>query len=121
VLGGKLDLAFDSLGFVVAPVVAVVWGRLPVWYLSLSVARYLFLAGEAWRRRRGRPVFDLPESRLRRPLAGFQMAFVTVALAPLVPAETLHTLAVIALPPSLLVFLRDYLVVSGRVGSAEQY
>lgn len=121
VLGAKLDVAFDSLGFVVAPVVAVVWGRLPVWYLSLSVARYLFLAGTAWRRRRGRPVFDLPESRLRRPLAGFQMAFITFALAPLVPATTVYALAVVALPPSLLVFARDYLVVSGHVGYTEQY
>ncbi|UWG48385.1 Phosphatidylglycerophosphate synthase [Halanaeroarchaeum sp. HSR-CO] len=121
VLGAKLDMAFDSVGFVVGPVVAVLWGRLPVWYLSLSVARYLFLAGKTWRQRRGRPVFELPESRVRRPLAGFQMAFITVALAPLVSAETIHTLAVVALLPSLLVFLRDYLVVSGRRGGGEQY
>lgn len=120
VLGAKLDMAFDSLGFVVAPVVAVVWGRLPVWYLSLSVARYLFLAGKAWRKRLGKPVFDLPESWVRQPLAGLQMAFITLALAPILPAETVHTLAIVVLPPSLLVFLRDYLVVAGLGGGAEQ-
>lgn len=116
VLGAKLDMAIDSLGFVVAPVVAVVWGRLPVWYLSLSVARYLFLAGKAWRRRRGKPVFELPESWIRQPLAGLQMAFITLALAPILPPETVHTLAIVVLPPSLLVFCRDYLVVAGLVG-----
>ena len=116
-LGQRLDLAVDSLGFVVAPVVAIVWGRLPIWYLSLSAARYLFLAGTTWRRRRGRPVYDLPESAVRRPLAGLQMAFITFALAPVLPSETVHVLAVVVLPPSLIVFFRDYLVVAGHVGS----
>jgi len=38
-LGAKLDLAFDTLGFLVAPLVGVAWGRLPIAYLSLSAAR----------------------------------------------------------------------------------
>jgi CDP-diacylglycerol--glycerol-3-phosphate 3-phosphatidyltransferase len=114
-LGARLDLAFDTLGFVVAPLVAVAWGRLPVWYLSLSAARYVFKAGVAWRRRRGRPVSDLPPSRLRRPLAGLQMGFLTVALAPVVPPAPLRTVAAVVLAPSLVVFARDYLAVSGRL------
>ncbi|WP_167599381.1 CDP-alcohol phosphatidyltransferase family protein [Halorussus marinus] len=116
-LGERLDLAFDTLGFVVAPLVAVAWGRLPVWYLSLSAARYVFKAGVAWRRRRGRPVCDLPESRLRRPLAALQMCFLTVALAPVVPAGSLRAVAAVVLAPSLTVFARDYLAVSGRLRS----
>ncbi|MFB6304286.1 MAG: CDP-alcohol phosphatidyltransferase family protein [Haloferacaceae archaeon] len=115
-LGERLDLAFDTLGFVVAPVVAVVWGQLPAWYLSLSAARYVFRAGVAWRRRRGRPVHDLPESRVRRPLAAFQMAFVTVALTPAVGLEAVRLPAALALAASLSVFGRDYLAVSGRLG-----
>jgi CDP-diacylglycerol--glycerol-3-phosphate 3-phosphatidyltransferase len=118
-LGAKLDLAFDTLGFVVAPLVAVAWVRLPVWYLALSAARFAFKGGVAWRRRRDLPVRDLPESRLRRPLAGFQMAFLSVALAPVLPASLLFAVAPLALAPSLVVFVRDYLVVSGRVGSGE--
>lgn len=118
-LGERLDMAFDTLGFLVAPVVAVLWGRLPVWYLSLSLARYLFKAGQGWRRRRGAPVFDLPPSRLRRPLAALQMAFITVALTPLLPSEAIEPLAALVLVPSLSVFVRDYLVVSGRLGAAE--
>jgi CDP-diacylglycerol--glycerol-3-phosphate 3-phosphatidyltransferase len=113
VLGARLDMAFDTLGFLVAPVVGVLWGRLPVWYLSLSLARYLFRAGRGLRRRRGRPVYDLPPSRVRRPLAGVQMVFITVALAPVLPAGTVRTLAAVVLVPSLAVFARDYLIVAG--------
>lgn len=118
-LGAKLDMAVDTLGFLVAPVVAVVWGRLPVWYLSLSAARYLFKAGRGSRRARGKPVYDLPPSAVRRPLAGVQMAFISVALAPVVPVATVRAVAVVVLAPSLAVFARDYLVVSGRLSAGE--
>jgi len=114
-LGAKLDLAFDTLGFLVAPVVAVLWGHLPVWYLSLSAARYLFKAGTGYRRYRGRPVGDLPESRVRRPLAGVQMVFIAVALSPVLSPATLRPLAAVVLVPSLAVFVRDYFAVSGRL------
>lgn len=118
-LGASLDLAFDTLGFLVAPVVAVLWGQLPVWYLSLSAARYLFRAGVATRRLRSLPVYDLPASVVRRPLAGLQMAFISVALTPLLPTATIRVLAVTALVPSLLVFLRDYLAVAGHLKRAK--
>lgn len=115
VLGAKLDMAIDTTGFLVAPVVAVLWGQLPVWYLSLSAARYLFKFGRGLRRRRGLPVSDLPPSAVRRPLAGLQMAFITLALAPVFDPVTIRTLAIAVLTPSLAVFVRDYLVVSGRL------
>lgn len=118
-LGARLDLAFDTLGFLVAPVVAVLWGHLPVWYLSLSAARYLFRAGVAGRRLRAKPVYDLPASALRRPLAGVQMAFIALALSPILPAETLKAVAVAVLLPSLLVFARDYLAVAGHLRSTK--
>ena len=114
-LGTKLDLAFDTLGFLVAPLVAVAWGRLPVAYLSLSAARYVYRAGIGWRTRRGLPVGDLPPSRIRRPLAALQMGFIAVALAPVLPVSALHPLAVVVAAPSLAVFARDYLVVTGRL------
>ncbi|WP_331280763.1 CDP-alcohol phosphatidyltransferase family protein [Halobellus rufus] len=115
VLGAKLDMAFDTTGFLVAPVVAVLWGQLPIWYLSLSAARYLFKAGRGLRRRRGLPVYDLPDSLIRRPLAGLQMAFITLALSPLLGLAAIRLPALLVLVPSLAVFLRDYLVVSGRL------
>ncbi|AZH27114.1 CDP-alcohol phosphatidyltransferase family protein [Haloplanus aerogenes] len=113
-LGAKLDLAFDTLGFLVAPLVGVAWGRLPVAYLSLSAARYVYRAGIGWRKRRGQPVSDLPESRVRRPLAALQMGFITVALAPVLPVSVVHPLALVVVAPSLAVFARDYLAVTGR-------
>jgi len=118
-LGAKLDLAFDTLGFLVAPLVGVAWGRLPAAYLSLSAARYVYRAALGWRKRRGRPVEELPASRIRRPLAALQMGFITVALAPVLPVSVVHPLAVVAVMPSLATFVRDYLAVTGRLGSRE--
>lgn len=114
-LGTRLDMAFDTFGFVAAPLVAVLWGRLPVWYLSLSAARYLFLAGIYWRRRTDRPVYDTPDSNLGKYLAGVQMVFITVALVPTVPTGVVWTVAPFVLAPSLLVFGRDFLAISGRL------
>lgn len=111
--GERLDMAVDTLGFVVAPVVAVAWGRLPVWYLSLAAARYLFKAGRGYRRWRGRPVHDLSPHPLRRTLSGLQMAFLTAALLPLLSPAILSIVAVAVLTPSLAMFGRDYLVIAG--------
>lgn len=116
-IGRRLDMAFDTFGFVAAPLVAVLWGLLPVWYLAISAARYVF-RGAVWLRRvRGLPVGDLPDSDLGKYLAGVQMVFVTVALVPPVPTDVVWTLAPAVLTPSLAVFTRDYLVVSGRLPS----
>jgi len=114
-LGTRLDMAFDTFGFVAAPVVAVLWGRLPVWYLAISAAKYVYLAGIYARRLRGVPVFDPPDSDLGKYLAGVQMVFITVALVPAVPVDLVWTAAPLVLAPSLLVFGRDYLYVSGRL------
>ena len=114
-LGARLDTAFDTFGFVAAPLVAVLWGLLPVWYLSISAARYVFLAGIRWRRLRDRPVFERPDSDLGKYLAGVQMAFITIALVPPMPTALVRTVAPIVLAPSLAVFARDYLTVSGRL------
>lgn len=119
-LGERLDMAFDTLGFLVAPVVAVVWGQLPVWYLSLSLARYLFKTGRGLRRWRDRPVHEVPPSERRRQLSGLQMVFVTVALLPLVPAGPLAVLAAVVLAPSLALFARDYLLVAGYLPRAAE-
>jgi CDP-diacylglycerol--glycerol-3-phosphate 3-phosphatidyltransferase len=61
------------------------------------------------------PVYDLPPSRVRRPLAALQMLFITVALLPLVPTAVVHPLAAVVVTPSLVVFARDYLVVAGHL------
>jgi CDP-diacylglycerol--glycerol-3-phosphate 3-phosphatidyltransferase len=115
VLGAKLDLAFDSLGFLIAPVVAILWGQLPMWYVLLPVTQYLFKFGRSHRRRRGLRVRPLPSSFVRRPLAGLQMAFITLALAPIGSARLIEILAVAVLAPSLIIFIRDYLVIADYI------
>ncbi len=114
-LGRRLDMAIDTFGFVVAPVVAVAWGQLPVWYLSLSAARYVYRGLKYQRRLRELPLFDRPDSELGRYLAGGQMAFLTAVLTPAVSQTTAAAVAPIALAPSLCVFLRDYLFVAGHL------
>ncbi|ERG96780.1 CDP-alcohol phosphatidyltransferase family protein [Haloquadratum walsbyi] len=115
VLGAKLDLAFDSLGFLIAPVVAILWGQLPGWYLLLPVTQYLFKLGQSHRHRRGLDVRPLPPSSVRRPLAGLQMAFITLALSPVVSAHLIELLAVAVLAPSLIIFIRDYLAIADYI------
>jgi CDP-diacylglycerol--glycerol-3-phosphate 3-phosphatidyltransferase len=114
-LGQRLDMAFDTFGFVAAPVLAVVWGQLPVWYLSLSAARYVYRGARYQRRLRGRPLYERPDSDLGRYLAGGQMVFLTLVLTPVVSPEPVALVAPLALAPSLGLFARDYLHVSGRL------
>lgn len=115
VLGETLDIEFDALGILIATSLAVHYGQLPWWYLLLGLSRYLFLFGIWWRRRRGKPVYDLPPSIHRRIIAGFQMGFNSVMLWPLVypPATTLA--GVVFAVPFMASFIRDWLVVSGRL------
>lgn len=114
-LGRRLDLAFDTFGFVAAPLLAVAWGQLPAWYLSLSAARYVYRGARYQRRRRGLPLYDRPDSDLGRWLAGGQMVFLTLALTPAVPPGPVAAVAPLVLAPSISVFVRDYLFVSGRL------
>jgi CDP-diacylglycerol--glycerol-3-phosphate 3-phosphatidyltransferase len=114
-LGRRLDMATDTFGFVAAPVLAVAWGQLPVWYLSLSAARYVYRGAKYQRRLRGLALFDRPDSDLGRYLAGGQMVFLTLVLTPAVAPGLAATVAPLALAPSLGVFVRDYLYVSGRL------
>lgn len=117
-LGEILDVEFDALGILVATMLAVQYGQLPWWYLSLGLARYFFVFGLWWRARRGKPVHALPFSATRRLMAGFQMGFMAVILWPILfpPGTTLAGI-VFALP-FLAGFLRDWLIASGRIDPA---
>ncbi|KTG10105.1 hypothetical protein AUR64_10945 [Haloprofundus marisrubri] len=119
-MGTSLDLEYDALGVLVACSVGVVAGLLPLWYLSVGLARYAFGLGRYLRRRRDLPVYDLPPRVSRRLLAGLQMAFLAVALSPLVDPAT-RTAGATAFGGALLLgFARDWLYVSGRVGGDTQ-
>jgi CDP-diacylglycerol--glycerol-3-phosphate 3-phosphatidyltransferase len=114
-LGEILDIEFDALGILVATTLAVQYQQLPAWYLALGLARYFFTWGIWWRTRQGNPVYHLPYSATRRIIAGFHMGFSTVMLWPIVypPGTTLA--GIVLAVPFLTGFIRDWLIVSGRI------
>lgn len=119
-LGAELDTALDAFGLLIAPLFAVFTGKLPVVYLLVSVAYYLFRWGIRWRQQRGRPVYALPPSQLRRYLAGAQMVLVAVALWPPVPGLISQWVGTALMIPLLAGFCRDWLHVSGRIGARQE-
>jgi CDP-diacylglycerol--glycerol-3-phosphate 3-phosphatidyltransferase len=112
-LGEALDIEFDALGILVATALAVHYKQLPGWYLLLGLSRYLFLLGIWWRRRQGKPVYDLPPSTYRRMVAGFQMSFISVALWPIIYPPATTWAGIMFAVPFTLSFARDWLVVTG--------
>ncbi len=114
-LGIDLDLELDALGLLVAVLLAVRYGTLSPVFLPVGFARYAFALLIVLRRRLGRPVFELPTSGLRRPIAGLTMGFVSATLWPIVDSPEANLAAVVFLLPFGLSFLRDGLVVAGAV------
>lgn len=114
-LGTELDTAFDALGLLIAPLLAVFYGKLHASYLLVSIAYYLFQWGIVWRKRQGLPVYPLPPSRTRRYLAGVQMALVAIALWPPIPGAVATVFGFALMMPLLIGFCRDWWHVSGRL------
>lgn len=114
-LGGVLDMEFDGLGTLVVILLAVSFGQLPWWYLGLGLARYLFVFGLWLRRKLDRPIYDMSPSAHRRVFAGFQMAFLSVVLWPILPRPMAVIAGTLFAAATGLGFLRDWLVVSGTV------
>jgi CDP-diacylglycerol--glycerol-3-phosphate 3-phosphatidyltransferase len=114
-LGEKLDLDLDALGILIAPLLGVLYGQLPVWYLLVSASRYLFAAGLWLLKRQGRPVYNLTKSERRRSMAGFQMGLNVAVLLPFLGPPATVLAATLFMVPFLAGFLRDWLVVSGAV------
>lgn len=112
-LGARLDMEFDGLGMLVVSLLAVWYGQLPWWYLSLGLARYLFVFGLWWRNKRHLPVYDMPPSIHRRIFAGFQMGFMRAVLWPIIPPAGATVAGTIFAAAMAVSFLRDWLVVIG--------
>ena len=116
-LGERLDMEYDGLGMLIVSLLAVWYGQLPWWYLSLGLARYLFVFGLWWREKRGMQNRPLPHSVHRRVFAGFQMGFMSSVLWPIMPPEFATIAGTTFAIPTALGFLRDWLIVTGRLGS----
>lgn len=119
-LGTELDTALDAFGLLIAPLFAVFTGKLPVVYLLVSAAYYLFQWGIRWRLQHGRPVYALPPSQIRRYLAGAQMVLVAFALWPPLPGPVTQWFGIALMIPLLLGFCRDWFHVSGRRGTRQE-
>lgn len=114
-LGADLDMEFDALGMLTVTLLASLYDQVPVWYVVVGLARYLFVVGLWQRRRRGLPLHPIPPSAQRRINAGLQMGFMGIVLLP-VFAPPATTLAAPIFAAALFAsFARDWLVVSGRL------
>jgi CDP-diacylglycerol--glycerol-3-phosphate 3-phosphatidyltransferase len=114
-LGEWLDTKIDALGLLVAPVLAIGYDRLPVYYISVGLAYYLFQFG-LWRRNQNnRPVIEIMAHPAKRMIAGFQMGLVAMALLPVFSRPAMTVAATIFMIPLLAGFLRDALVAGGYV------
>jgi CDP-diacylglycerol--glycerol-3-phosphate 3-phosphatidyltransferase len=109
-LGARLDVVMDAVGLLVAPMVGVLWGRLPPWYLTLACAYPAFRGGLEVRRASGRPVFPerlAPDPRARF-FAGVQMTVVAASLLPVLPRAVTWSAATLAMMPTLALFAGEW-------------
>ncbi|NGM70954.1 CDP-alcohol phosphatidyltransferase family protein [Natronolimnobius sp. AArcel1] len=112
-LGAQFDVETDALVVLVGTLVAIATEAVPLAFLAVGIARYLFVFGSWWRRRHGRPVYDLPESRLRRPLGALAMVTIWLALLPPVAPGLSRLIALVVMVPFVLNFARDWVAVAG--------
>ncbi|NNK96127.1 MAG: CDP-alcohol phosphatidyltransferase family protein, partial [Desulfobacterales bacterium] len=114
-LGKKLDIETDAAGLMVASILAVALGRLPVSYLLVGLAYYFFILGIWMRQKKALPVARLQSRPYARIIAGFQMGLVGMALLPTFNPVFTRIAGLIFMTPLLLGFARDWLVVSCRL------
>ena len=113
-VGRRLDTEIDAIAVLLGSVLIVIDGAALVAFVLVGLARYAFVTGCWSRRVRGLSVYDLPESRIRRPLAAGAMIVIWLALLP-VPGQSGSVIVTTALLiPFVVSFVRDWLAVSGR-------
>jgi len=112
-LGAFLDINIDALGLLIAPLLAVCYGQLPIVYLSVGTAYYLFISGIRLRKKYSKVVIELKPRRSARIMAGFQMGFVGISLLPVFSPPATTNIAYVFMIPLLAGFVRDWCFVCG--------
>jgi CDP-diacylglycerol--glycerol-3-phosphate 3-phosphatidyltransferase len=112
-LGDTLDMSIDSLGVLSVSILAVQYNQIPWWYLFVSLARYIFLAGIWLRQKRKLPVYKFEYSVRRRGYAALGMGLFFVVLYPVFTPPGTHIVAGIFAIYILGSFLWDWLVTIG--------
>lgn len=113
-MGEDLDIRNDSLGVLMATMLAYHYGVVPWWYAIFGFARYFFLIGLWYRKHNNLPVFELIPSMKRRIFAAVQMGFIAVVLFPVIGPPSTTAAASLFLIPFTGQFLSDWYQVSGR-------
>jgi len=114
-LGAKLDVEVDSLALLVAYILAVKLGQLPLPFMAVGGLYYAYQASLAWRRHRGLPVYPIPVDRRRSVIAGLQMAVLCAILWPVLgPPLTIGLGGATSVLVGLS-FGRDWLAATGRL------
>lgn len=116
-LGAFLDVNLDALGLLIAPSLAVLSGQLPVSYLSVGCAYYIYRTGIWLRKTLSKPVTEPGPWRGARIIAGVQMGFVGIALLPILSPPVTTLAAYVFMIPLLAGFLRDWIIVCGYLNS----
>jgi CDP-diacylglycerol--glycerol-3-phosphate 3-phosphatidyltransferase len=116
-LGAYLDINFDALGLLIAPMVGVWYGQLPVAYLSVGCAYYIYRTGIWLRKKFSKPVREPGPWRCARMIAGAQMGFVGIALLPILRPPVTTLAAYVFMIPLLAGFLKDWMIVCGYLDS----
>ena len=114
-LGKRLDIEYDSFGMLCVITLGIIYGALPIWYLFVALARYIFLVAMWLRKKMGKANHRMHESIHRRLLAGLQMGFLTVVLLPILPKKAIVQCSYLFGGSIILSFLRDWLVVQGVI------
>ena len=117
-LGNELDISFDALGLLIAPLLAISLGTLHAAYLLLSVAYYIYRWGLNYRTRRNLTIITPPPNTVRRTLAGFQMGLLAVLLWPIFQPSFTIMLGMAFMLPVLFGFIIDWWIVCGWLNPA---
>ena len=107
-LGRILDLEFDALATLLGSGLAILYQQIPGWYLFIGLGHYLFYAGIAVLRTRGKRVYPLPESRQRAMVGGANSFFLALALTPALAPSTATLLSIPVFSLIVFSFIRDW-------------
>lgn len=118
-LGARLDVEVDSLGILVAFILGVNLGQLPVYFAYAGLLFYgyrVFLWG--WKRAGG-SITAAPHRRWRSMVGGFEVGFLCVMLFPIFKPPLTTAVGLSIVLPVIASFLWDGLITTGaiRVGS----
>ncbi len=116
VLGAKLDEELDSLGVLIASLVAYSYGMIPILVLiTVGSARYVFVLGKWIRKKIDKPVFELTNKSSRLIIADAQRFLLFIAILPLFGSSLTRIIASLLMIPFLGGFVRDWLIVIGAI------